>query len=159
MCLNDCLCYHSVINQANITDCTDTSLMEIPKILDENTDWFIAAGNDFGDIDTAYSYFEEVRVFKLSSNNIKSITSDAITGMLKNTRLIDLGNNSLKYLPKAISSDRNRSVSFFISGNPYECNCDMLWMRDWLLTDGTVFDTPYIKCGNGKMKGNYLASC
>ena len=79
--------------------------------------------------------------------------------MLKNTRLIDLGNNSLKYLPKAINSDRNRSVFFFISGNPYECNCDMLWMRDWLLTDGTVFDTPYVKCGNGKMKGNYLASC
>ena len=158
VCLNDCLCYHQIYKQANITECIDKNLKHIPKNLDDNTNHFIATGNDFGDIDTVESYFEELEVLNLTSNNIRSLTNNVMKSMMKKTIVMVLDDNNLKYLPKVITTNVNLTV-FFISGNPYECNCDMLWMTDWLLGVGNVFDTPYVTCANEEMKGNYLSSC
>ena len=153
MCLNDCLCYHSIINnQVNVTDCNNKNLTRLPKSLNSNTDWLEAVGNDFRDITTIENYFTEVSVLNLTSSNIISITSDVLTSMLKNKELLALRKNKMKYLPKAITH-ANIETLLLISQNPYECDCDTLWMRDWLMGASNVKDSRDVKCATGKMKG------
>ena len=38
--------------------------------------------------------------------------------------------NKLSILPKEITE--LKAVQWKLAGNPFLCNCDMLWMRDWL---------------------------
>ena len=151
MCQNECLCYYSIIRKANVTDCNYKNLTHLPKSLSNNTDWLEAIGNNFKDITTVESYFTELGVLNLSSSNITSIISDVMTSMLKNTKGLSLDNNNLKYLPKTITQAKNQT-RLFISKNPYECNCDMLWMRDWLM-GAFVLDSRHVTCATGKMKG------
>ena len=75
--------------------------------------------------------------------------------MLNNVKKLYLSNNYLKSLPKSIM-ESNNDPKLWISNNSYHCNCDMMWMRDWLLKARNVMDKEQVK-GNakGKMIGKF----
>ena len=64
---------------------------------------------------------------------------------------VDIRGNKLKTLPRAITS-MNGSTKLWISDNPYECNCDTLWMKDWLIDNKNVQDKYSVVCSTGNLK-------
>ena len=46
-------------------------------------------------------------------------------------------------------------TNLWLSNNPYECNCDMLWMKDWLVDTGNVMDKENVTCSGNGIKGEY----
>ena len=88
----------------------------------------------------------------ISSSNIVSIDKNMITEIRKNIKYLDISNNKLQYLPKEIQ-DTHNLTKLWISNNPYVCNCDMLWMRDWLIDAENVPDKWHVKCHSGKLIG------
>ena len=72
--------------------------------------------------------------------------------IMQNVKSLDVRKNKLKILPKLITKV-NKTNKLWISDNPYECNCDMLWMKDWLVGTGNGIDKENVTCSGGKVKG------
>ena len=156
-CLHNCSCHFSLENRKNIFNCTDKKLKKLPDRIENETDWFEVKGNNFGKIIEGRSYLMDLTRLDVSSNNIVKIDKNMITEMTKNIKYLDISNNKLKYLPKEIK-DTNNLTKLRISNNPYTCNCDMLWIRDWLIDAENVADKSHVKCHSGKLisKGNHI---
>ena len=58
------------------------------------------------------------------------------------------GNRCIRVIPR-----QNKTSKLWISDNPYECNCDMLWMKDWLMDNENVMDKKNVTCSGSKVKG------
>ncbi len=61
------------------------------------------------------------------------VCSEFIISLLSHTKLthLDLSNNSLQYLPQNIQEAKHLT-KIWLSGNPFVCDCSMLWMIDWI---------------------------
>ena len=94
----------------------------------------------------------EISYLDMSTSNIRYINGDVISTIQENIKYLNIANNSMKYLPRAIAVSHN-ITELRISNNPYECNCDMMWMRDWLVQATNVKDKENATCSTGKMKG------
>ena len=68
--------------------------------------------------------------------------------IVKNVRHLDIRGNNLKEIPKTITQTNN-ATKMWISDNPYECNGDMLWMKNWLTKTESVVDKENVKCSTG----------
>ena len=139
-------------------DCHSKKLTALPKTILPNTDWLILSGNNLGVIQTAQSYLNKITHLDLSSSNLKEISDQVLNAKMTNIRYIDISNNNLKELPSSVASMINLT-ELRISGNPYDCNCDMMWMRDWLVEATNVMDKEGIKCVTGALKGIAGVKC
>ena len=72
--------------------------------------------------------------------------------IIKSVKYLDIRGNYLKEIPRMITKSNNIS-ELWISDNPYECNCDMLWIKDWLINATNVEDKDNITCLHNKVKG------
>ena len=72
--------------------------------------------------------------------------------IVHHVKSFDIRNNKLKSLPKSISKT-NKTNKLWISHNPYECNCDMLPMKDWLTDNKNVQDKDNVTCSDNGKKG------
>ena len=88
----------------------------------------------------------------MSSSNINEIDETVMEVIIHNVKILDIRKNKLKNLPKSITKGK-KTNKLWISDNPYECNCDMLWMKDWLIDTENVVDKKHVKCFGSKGKG------
>ena len=151
-CLHNCTCYSSPWQRANIFDCQNQSFNTFPATVLENTDWLLLSGNNLGSLNKAPDYLKNITLLDLSSNNIKEIKEAAMKVIMQNVKILDVRKNKLKILPKLITKAIKTS-KLWISDNPYECNCDMLWMKNWLVDTRNVIDKINVTCFGGKVKG------
>ena len=133
-------------------DCTNKGLTRLPNDVQLGTDWVILTGNNLGQISMATWYLINVTYIDLSFSNITAISDEVMSELVKNKKYLSIARNSLKYVPRAIEGAGN-STELWIGGNPYECNCGMLWMRDWLVSTTAVRDRDDAMCNTGNMKG------
>ena len=136
----------------NIFDCRNKGLTSLPETVLEDTDWLLLSGNSLKSLTEAPDYLNNITVLNLSSSNIQYIEEKVIKVISKSVMRVDIRGNKLKTLPRAITS-LNASTKLWISDNPYECNCDTLWMKDWLIDTKNVQDKYNVVCSTGKMKG------
>ena len=94
----------------------------------------------------------EIVYMDMSSSSIEAISSDVMDALLENTLYLNISNNSLKVLPETITASANYT-ELWISGNPYDSSCDVMWMRDWLVEATHVMDKENVTCNTGVMKG------
>ena len=120
----------------------------------QDTIWLVLSGNNLGSLNKAPDYLENISLLNLSSSHITYVDKAVITENLKN---LDIRGNKLKTLPRTIANI-NDSSKLWISDNPFECNCDMIWMKDWLIDARNVMDKKNITCSSGKIKDtiNYI---
>ena len=118
----------------------------------DDTDWLLLSGNNLGSLNKAPDYLENMTMLNLSSSNITDIDQKVVEVITKNIKHLDISRNILKRLPQEITN-MNSTGELWISGNPYECNCYMLWMKDWLMGTGNVMDMEKVTCLTGKTKG------
>ena len=136
----------------NIFNCESKNLTNLPETVVKNTDWLLVAGNNLGDVLTVESYMPTITFLNMSSCKVRSISDDVIKVLVANLKFLDITKNNLKSLPRAIERATN-VTELWISQNPYECNCDMIWMRDWLTGATTVMDKANVRCASGKLIG------
>ena len=117
----------------------------------QDTNWLLLSGNNLGLLTKAPDYLKNITITLL---NIRSshITHIDDTFIAENLKSLDIRENKLKTLPRTIA-DMNNSSKLWISDNPYECNCDMIWMKDWLIDAKNVMDKKNVTCSSGKIKG------
>ena len=149
-CPYDCTCYRSPWNRINIFDCQNKGLTSLPETVLPNTDWLLLSGNSLESLNKAPDYLNNITFLNFSSNNIEYIEENVIKAISKSAMRVDIRGNKLKTLPRGIKS-MNGSSQLWISDNPYECNCDTLWMKDWLIDSKNVKDKYNVICSTGKI--------
>ena len=127
----------------------------MPDTVLEDTDWLLLSGNSLGSLNKAPDYLNNITLLNLSSSNIEYIEEKVIKVIPKSGMRVDIRGNKLKTLPRAIAS-MNGSTKLWISDNPYDCNCDTLWMKNWLINNKNVQDKYNVVCSTGKMKGEII---
>ena len=149
-CIDGCTCHYSPWKQANIFTCINGSMTSLPTMMPNDTNWLIFKGNNIGSLTTVQSHLNEIIHFEMSFNNITSISNSAMSILLNNTQCLNIEHNALKTLPRSV---KNYHAELWISHNPYECKCSMLWLRDWLVQSTNVMNGHSIKCKTGKKIG------
>ena len=148
-----CVCFYSHYDKANIFDCRNQNLTFLPKNVVKGTDWILASGNNFGSIERVENYIENITHLDLRKSRVLGITDGAMRSILMNLKTFNLSNNVLKCLPLSIRETDN-NTKLWISNNSYDCNCDMMWMSDWLVKATNVIDKEKVVCASGKMIGS-----
>ena len=151
-CLHNCTCYSSPWKRANIFDCQQKGLKSLPKTVLQDTDWLFLSGNNLGSLNEAPDYLKNISLLDISSSKIEEIDETVMEVIMHNVKSLDIRSNKLKTLPKSITK-RNETNKLWISDNPYECNCDMIWMKDWLMDTTSVLDKENVTCSGSKVKG------
>ena len=136
------------MEKARVFNCNKNRLTRLPDEIEANTQWLILTENSLGDLDNLKGYLSEVSHLNMSSSKITSISSDVMTSIINHKTYLNIRNNSLRYLPQVIRNTRN-TTELWIAENPYECNCNMMWMRDWLVRVPNVMDKENVTCAHG----------
>ena len=156
--MHNCMCHRSPWDKANIFDCQNKNLTSLPDTVLEDTDWLLLSGNTFGSLNEAPDYLNNITLLDLISSEITAI-GDTVMGITaKSVKHLDIRKNQLKTLPQTIRNV-NGSSKFWISDNPYECNCEMTWMKNWLMDTINIQDKDNVICSEGKMKGKVKLAC
>ena len=152
-CLYKCTCHSSPLDQASIFDCQNKGLTGLPEKVLNDTDWLLLSGNNLGSLKKPMDYFSKISVLNLSSSQVISVDEMVMKAILENVQQLDLRGNKLKILPQIITKAKN-ATKLWISENPFECNCDMVWMRDWLVGTNNIMDKENINCSLKTLEGN-----
>ena len=118
----------------------------------KDTDWLLLSGNTFGSLNEAPDYLKNITLLDLSSSYITDIDETVMEVIVKCVKHLNIRGNNLKSLPQTIKNVATDS-KFWISRNMYECNCDTLWMKDWLIDNKNVQDGNNVTCTGKKVKG------
>ena len=68
---------------------------------------------------------------KLSYNQISSVTSSFLSHTPQ-LQTIDLRYNKIQTLPESLRASFDALNDVILHGNPFHCNCELRWFRDWL---------------------------
>ena len=129
--------------------------MEIPQNLPNYTDWLTISGNNISSLNQNIpqtSFLPHLTKLDISKNSLNNISMDFInvfTVCFSRLSVLDISHNSLVTLPRDImniSSLKNLQLT----GNSFQCNCENIWMKDWLNNSDIVKDSANITC---TMKG------
>ena len=131
----------------------------LPAKIPNMTNWLTISGGNIGHLCKNNSYFDQISTLNLSTNGITSICESFLESVMKPnvTKLLDLSGNKITSLPKIILQGHFETI--WLSGNEFECICDMLWMAKWLdesiLPSGghLVHDYNKVICNNNRYKG------
>ena len=116
----------------------------------KDTDWLLLPENNFGPLKNSPDYLKNITLLDLSSSNIIDIDKNVLEAIIKDVKHLDIRGNKLRSLPQTITK-ANITNKLWISNNPYECNCDMIWMKDWLMDTKNVMDKDNVTCSTGKI--------
>ncbi len=154
-CLDGCVCYYSVGDEANTVDCSNRNLTSFLQKILPQTEQIIYSGNNIEILDSVTISLVSVSKIDLQRNNIQSITEEVLAVMLSGVYSLNLSGNKFQKLSRK-QLETNYQTQLWLADNPYDCNCDMMWMRDWLQLAGNVRDSENMTCGAGKWRGEYL---
>ena len=152
LCLHNCTCHCLPWDRANILDCQNKGLTSLPVTVLKDTDWLLLSGNNFRSLNKAPGYLINITLLDLSLSDITEIDETLMGAMLRSVKHLDIRGNNLKEIPQIITK-ANNMTKLWLSNNPYECNCDMLWMKDWLTNTDNVMDKDNVTCSGKAVKG------
>ena len=93
-----------------------------------------------------------ITLLDLSSSHITEIDETLMKTILRSVKHLDIRGNNLKEIPKTIKNVKNMT-KLWLSNNPYLCNCDIIWMKGWLMDNNNVKDKENVNCSGHKVEG------
>nr|UTM63721.1 Toll-like receptor [Ruditapes philippinarum] len=81
--------------------------------------------------DATFQNLESLVFLNLTDNKIKGWGPNLFKSMSK-LQVLDLTNNLIATLKKENLKDLSTLKSLNLTGNPFSCNCDLRWFRDWI---------------------------
>ena len=130
-CKNECYCHHQQNLRVNVYDCSNKTTF--PKCVQNNTDWLVVSNAHLKNIPGDIPYIANISSLNVSKNDISNIYESTLDVIIKNGKLeiLDLSKNNFTEFPKGLKNIRT-SQEIYLSHNPIQCNCNMLWMVEWL---------------------------
>ncbi len=154
-CLDGCLCYYSVDDEANTVDCSFNNMTHLPDKVLQRTEQLNMSGNHLDKLEITFEKLLQVRRFDFQKNNIRYIDDNSLKNLPHWANTLDLRSNKLTRLSTLFQTQMLKT-KLWLSNNPFDCNCDMVWMTDWLQNATNIMDKENITCGAGKWKGRKL---
>ncbi len=152
-CLDGCYCFYSLQYEANTVNCSHNNMTKFPNKVLPNTETFIMTGNYIKELECADpNPYRQVKQFDFHGNKIHKINDKVYEEIFPSANSVKLSNNNLKHVSPLIQKVE-MNAKLWLGNNPFECNCDMMWMRDWLQNATNVLDRENITCGPEKWKG------
>lgn len=138
-CPSNCFCQDRPHNDTFLIDCTNAGLTEIPDVIPENNRSRIELILDNNAITELKDLSYSGRVYQISLHNNAIETLEA--HVLENIDAVklDFSYNKIRTLPTEIKKFSYESVS--LHGNPLFCDCDSMWLKDWLTSYNDMPDT------------------
>ena len=86
-----------------------------------------------------------LRKLHLHGNKLTEIPDGAFDSLVNLTDL-QFGDNQLQTVTEGVFSveTRNRLRHLDLSGNPFVCDCNLLWFRNWYVSSPALFSEPYL---------------
>ena len=132
-CGDRCRCYCRQ-DEGNVYNCSSTNMYRLPSEVNftRGTDWLDFSDNRLNYLCGTHRYLKKIHSFFLTNNNISEIC-DTTLNTLKHGRLevLELSRNQLCGLPKLIQNVTSLTQLWLLE-NPLKCDCDMLWMKNWM---------------------------
>ena len=131
-----------------VADCLRAGLNQIPKSLPKDTDWLILSGNNITSLQILdLQFFHDLSRLDLHNNKIKYISKEFVEYLSTHQILenLDISNNNLTTLPR-IFQNISSLKRLKLSKNPLQCNCENMWMKDWLNSSAIIEDSLNIIC-------------
>ena len=137
-------------------NCSHTNISSLSELgIPNETMWLVVRSNHMPHLDWSVN-LSNIEHLDLENSSIRMINDDFFTKMktTRKTKFLNLANNDLKWLPKTLKGTNFSEV--YLSGNPIDCNCDMLWVTEWLNTTHMrqiVKDYDHVLCFGGEWNG------
>lgn len=152
-CPSNCTCQEQPYISTLVINCTNANLREIPKTIPELPDniryvSLYLDGNGITEI-TKRNYSNIIKNLTVANNYLNYIDGEAIKEMEELEKL-DISRNYLKLVPKEIQKLSFDTVK--IRGNPFECDCNMIWMVDWISLSNGAIDASISCSSEGETK-------
>ena len=136
-----------------------TCSKKFPRQVPNMTNWLTIRGGNIQRLCEYFAYFNEILKLNVSGNGIRGICESVMDSIIHadSIKLIDLSSNGITHLPKTFRHGHFERI--WLSGNEFECNCDMLWMANWLANTTSpsgghlIQDYNKVTCNNNKYKG------
>ncbi len=133
-------------------NCSHNNMTQLPSKLPTLTEQLIMTDNNLESLKFAEKNLSEIKVFDLQRSNIKYISDEVYKTILLNAEFINLSDNKLTSVSSLLKGAKLRT-KLSLSNNPFDCNCDMMWMRDWL--QNASKNKENITCSTGRWKGKF----
>ncbi len=127
-------------------------MTQLPVFLLPNTEQLIMTGNDLKAINHVSKDFPHLKTIDMERSNISEISTLALQALLSHSQNLKLSGNKIHHMSSVLHTGGNQTNLWF-SRNPLQCNCDMMWMKDWLVNATNVMDKENITCVGGKWNG------
>ena len=146
-CGPGCKCYTDNRERALVANCSFLGLSEVPSNLPNYTNWLFLSGNNIYSLSENVSslpFLSFLTTVDLSQNNLHHI-SDKIFNLFTHCYSLDVSNNNLTTLSENVQNIKSLK-NLKISGNTFRCQCNNLWIRDWLKRSEITNDYPNVTC-------------
>ena len=155
-----CYCYYYLKEEANVYNCSSSSVNELTPAVPVGTDWLVMENNQISELAGNFDYLDGIWSLDLQRNKIEMISESFIKQLQIGGKLewLNLAHNNLHRIPSDI-----QNVQFlkkiWLSYNRFHCDCNMIWMIEWLNNFTTpsgeqiIVDYENIKCHSGMMVG------
>ena len=132
-CLHRCNCHYFQEEDAKVFNCTAVNLTSMPETVQNETTWITLSENNIQAITSSYKYIQNITHLDLRQMKLETISWKFVDDIVESMSLkyLNLADNFLRVLPNQVLQMKFVR-EFYISGNPYECNCHTIWMKDWL---------------------------
>ena len=125
------------------------NLTQLPpnSVVSNITDYLDFSKNSISTLCGNRTYIKHATGLILQNNQVGNICDDFIDALQQSLmEILDLSKNNLTTLPRKITN-LTSITDIWLSNNPFICNCDMLWMKDWMVNFTKDYDQ--VKCDNG----------
>ncbi len=132
---------------------------KLPSTILNMTNWLSVSDGNIGPLCGNFPYLNQIWKLNISHNEVTEICESLLKEIIKGKtiRWFDISGNKLQKISPGIREGQFEKI--WLSGNRFDCNCDMLWMAKWLANTTTpssghvVQDYKQVLCSTGKHKG------
>ncbi|XP_045214844.2 protein toll-like [Mercenaria mercenaria] len=156
-CPDSCTCFKTIALGLITVDCSNTyHLDDLPMTCPVADKIYINIKSNGMVQLSSRAYLRNVTVFDVSQCAIADIDpsiAKALEGRINTS--IYLHDNNLENIPKTFEKfNFSKGQVLTIDGNPFNCDCHTLWMKQWLLSNKNhIYHQDKIVCATGPGKG------
>ena len=155
----NCSCYRKFEQTPSVLDCSNSGMTSLSDILVPNeTSWLVAKDSKIEHLqwsEESRRNLQQMKYINFANSSISSIDPNFFLKLstLGKIRYLNLADNKLKSFNKNIKKS-GLLEEIYLSGNPIDCTCGILWFVKWLSYDTKIVkDLQSIRCVGGEWDG------
>ncbi len=159
-CSESCTCHYNQTLDENVLIYSGHNVRVMPTSIPNDTDKMVLFQTNITHLCEPFPYIDQITSLEIVSSRLTSICDDTLDNILSSKTLkhLDISNNNVRRFSTLWLEKASRLEKLWLVGNPVECECDMIWMANWLVNKTTtsgsrlVQDYKNLVCSSPKTK-------